>query len=385
VAAMAVAALVTWAHPAASADAPKNALGANYNEHFEDVDYRDLEKAETKWLRIFMAMPEIDRDGAAGHGAVRATLDAHTRGYRTILTFKWPFARSAIPRLNSDAMKKEIARLDQVLPLVMGKADILEIGNEPFIETRPQDRGQDLNAFYEAMAKRVIAYRKAHCGAACRTVLYMGSLTEFEKPGQITPTTERWMEFVRATPEIAGVDIHPHIRQIGESKIYLDYILPRLRPDQSFIATEFSLVWWWKEQMTKPVSADFARIYQLPPQTQNWQVVSQALAQPFGKAKWDDFLSLNPWFENNRHYLRDQMAMFTATGRLAIATYGFKQGSSMTIHFGPNSAPWLINSVFAPRSISANPDGSSAYNYGWITEFRELARPNSAATVQKTN
>jgi len=373
VAAIAVAALIATLQPAASAERLKNQLGANYNEHFEDVDYRDLKKAETHWLRIFLAMPEIDRDGAAGHGAVRAILDAHAHGYHTILTFKWPYVDRSFPQPNSAAMKKEISRLNDVLPLVMEKADILEIGNEPFIESRPKDRNQGLNIFYETMAQRVIAYRKAHCAQPCPTDLYMGSLTNFEHAGEASPATERWMAYVKATPEIAGVDIHPHIREIAQSKAYLDYILPRLRPDQSFIATEFSLVWWWKEQMSEPVSARFAQMYGLPKDTRNWQVISEALGDPFGKSKWDDFLSLSPWFEQNRHYLREQMAIFADTGHLAVATYGFKQGSSMVRGFGPNTLPWLLNSVFVPRSVVANPDGSAAYNTAWITDFRALA------------
>src|SRR3546814_2124158 len=56
--------------------------------------------------------------------------------------------------------------------LVMGKVDILVIGNEPYFETREQDRDLDLNAFYETMAGRIIAYRSANCGkigrASCR-------------------------------------------------------------------------------------------------------------------------------------------------------------------------------------------------------------------------
>src|SRR3546814_9973577 len=57
----------------------------------------------------------------------------------------------------------------------MGKVDILVIGNEPYFETREQDHDLDLNAFYEAMAGRIIAYRNANCGSGCKTRLYMRS------------------------------------------------------------------------------------------------------------------------------------------------------------------------------------------------------------------
>ncbi|MBW4329940.1 hypothetical protein KY084_03500 [Stakelama sp. CBK3Z-3] len=354
--------------------ASSGALGANYNEHFEDVDYRDLEKAQTHWVRIFLPMPQIDRDGAAGHGAVQTILDAHKHGYHTLFTLKWPYNRSAFPKAGSKEMKRELARLDEVLPLVVGKVDILEIGNEPFIESLKEDRGADLNAFYETMARHVIQWRKAHCPTACATHLYMGSLTRLEFPKDQTATTERWMTFVKNTPEIDGVDIHPHVSDIAQSKAYLDYVLPRMRADQKFISTEFSLIWWWKQQMKKPVAPAFARMYHLPSGTLNWQVIADALANPFGKSEWDDFLALSPWFETRRHYLVNQMKLFRDTGRLEVATYGFKQGSSMSADFGPDKDPWLINSVFAARSVHANPDGSAAYGYGWIQDFRALQR-----------
>ena len=53
----------------------QGALGANFNEHYEDVDYRDLERADARWVRLFVPMPQLDR-GVADHGAVKAILDA---------------------------------------------------------------------------------------------------------------------------------------------------------------------------------------------------------------------------------------------------------------------------------------------------------------------
>ena len=349
----------------------QGALGANFNEHYEDVDYRDLEKADAGWVRIFLPMPQVDQ-GAAQHGAVRTTLEAGTRGYRTVLSLKWPFTNRDFPKPGTADMTREFARLDAVLPLVMGAVDILVIGNEPYIESRTTDRDADLNVFYETMAARVIAYRTQQCGANCKTRLYMGALNRLDLPQNITPSTDRWMQFVKDTPQLDGVDIHPHINAIEASQPFLDYILPRMRAGQKFLVTEFSLVWWWKQNLTKPIPAAFAEKYDVPATDQNWQVIRAALEQPFTKQKWDDFLSMSPWFENRKHYVRNQMNKFRATGRLAVATYGFKQGSSMSNDFGPDKTPWLLNSVFAPRTIQANADGSAPANYAWIDDFKAL-------------
>lgn len=352
--------------------AAQGALGANFNEHFEDVDYRDLEKADAEWLRIFLPMPQIDRDTAAGHGATRTLLEAKARGYRTILSLKWPYHDSDFPEAGSAAYAREIARLDELLPAVMGQVDILVIGNEPYIESRERDRDLDLNRFYEGMARHVIDWRRERCGAECPTRLYMGALNRLDLKRNITESTDRWMAFVQETPELDGVDIHPHLPSIEASQPFLDYVLPRLRPDQTFLATEFSLVHWWKQHMREPVAPAFAERYRLPRGARNWQVIRAAIEEPFAKEHWDDFLRSSPWFETRKGYVANQMQRFRDTGRLAVATYGFKQGSSMSSRFGPDKTPWLLNSVFAPATIRPNPDGSAAANYAWIDSFRAL-------------
>jgi len=351
----------------------QGALGANYNEHFEDVDYRDLEKAGARWVRLFVPMPQLDR-GAAEHGAVKTILDASGRGYKTILTLKFPYMRGDFPKAGTPAFEREIARVDALLPLVMGRVDILVIGNEPYIESREQDRDLDLNAFYEAMAGRVIAYRAKNCPGTCRTRLYMGALNRLDLKKNRTESTERWMAFVRATPEIDGVNIHPHVPNIEASRPFLDYILPRMRPEQKFLVTEFSLIWWWQSKMKQPVAPAFADKYRMPRTAQNWQVIQKALEKPFPKPLWDEFLSSSPWFEGRKHYLLNQMGIFRATGRLAVATYGFKQGISMSAQWGPDKTPWLLNSLYAARTVAPNADGSAAFNYAWIDDFRALQK-----------
>lgn len=364
----AAAALIGLSGPALA----QGALGANYNEHYEDVDYRELEQAGAKWVRIFLPMPQIDRQPAAEHGAVKAILEAKARGYKTILTLKYPYNRVPFPKAGGDEYQRQIARTDAVLPLVMGKVDILVIGNEPFIESRQQDWNPNFNAFYEGLAERVIAYRNQHCGAQCATALYMGAMNKLNNPQWRTATTERWMAFVKETPELAGVTIHPHLGAIEQSKAFLDYILPRMRPEQKFIVTEFSLIWWWQENMKKPVAPAFADKYQAPRTAQNWQIIKAALETPFPKAQWDEYLKMSPWFENRKFYLANQMKIFRDTGRLAVATYGFKQGSSMSAKWGPDKTPWLINSVFAGRTIRPNSDGTAAPNYMWFDQFKRL-------------
>ncbi|ANY19326.1 hypothetical protein A6F68_00800 [Tsuneonella dongtanensis] len=348
------------------------ALGANFNENFEDYNPRELDAAGSRWVRMFVALPQIDKLGSET-GAIPTILNADAAGYGTILSVKFRYMRTALPTQGNTEWARAEKRLDTVLAATMGKIDMLVIGNEPFIETREEDRGAALNAFYEAMARRAIDYRATHCSSPCRTQIFMGSLTRLDLPKNRTETTARWLEFVRETPEIAGVDIHPHLPAIEASQQFLDYVLPRMRPDQKFLVTEFSLVWHWQSHMKDSVSEPFAKANNMKRNVQVWQVIDASLKTPFPQPLWDSFLSNEPWFESRKGYLRNQMAMFRKTGKLAVATYGFRQDSSMTKGgFTAERTPWLLNSVWAPATVAPAANGLPGRNPYWFKQFKAL-------------
>ncbi|NUW33295.1 hypothetical protein HTZ77_17925 [Nonomuraea sp. SMC257] len=317
-------------------------------------------------------MPATDQGDPAAHFAIRTITQAAGRGYDTILSLKFPYDRASFPAPGSAKMTAELARLDRVLPTVLNKVDIITIGNEPFIESLPAERDARLNEFYEAVARHVIDYRRAHCGADCRTVLYMGALNRLDLPDRRTPAAERWMTFVRETPEIEGVDIHPHVPSPQAVQPFLDYILPRMRPRQTFLVTEFSLVHYWKEHLRDTVSTKFAQQYGFAPDTQVWQVIKAAIDKPFSERKWDDFLTSSPWFTSQAGFLRDQLRLYRSTGRLAVATYAFKQDDAMVEDFGPDKTPWLLNSVYARYTVQ--PRGALSGRGWWLDDFRALQR-----------
>ncbi|KAB8192789.1 hypothetical protein FH608_025350 [Nonomuraea phyllanthi] len=349
------------------------ALGANFNQNLDALDYRELRESHTGWVRGFFPMPATDEGDPAAHFAIRTITETAERGFDTILSLKFPYGGAHFPEPGSAAMAAELARLDKVLPAVLGKVDVLTIGNEPFIESLPAERDERLNAFYETVARHVIDYRREHCGTGCRTTLYMGALNRLDLADRRTPAAERWMAFVRETPEIEGVDIHPHIPAPQNAQAFLDYILPRMRDDQTFLVTEFSLVWYWQRHLEDPVSDEFAGRYGFAPGTPVWQVIKAAIDEPFSRRQWDDFLASCPWFTSQAGFLRDQMRLYRGTGRLAVATYGFKQDDLMVKDFGPDKAPWLLNSVFAPYTVKSRGDGLSGRGY-WLDDFRALQK-----------
>ncbi|MFG2000823.1 hypothetical protein ACGFNU_16925 [Spirillospora sp. NPDC048911] len=359
---------------ASSANAPApGALGANFNQNLDALDYRELNEARVSWVRGFFPMPATDQGAPAKHVTIRTINDAAKRGHDTILSLKFPYTETSFPKPGSPKMKTELARLDKVLPLVMGKVDILTIGNEPFIESKKTERDQRLNTFYETVAKHVIDFRRKRCAANCGTTLYMGALNRIDQPAQRTPAVERWMAFVRKTPAIKGVDIHPHVAASLNAKAFTDYILPRMRKDQKFLVTEFSLMPLWRQHMTDPVPASFTTKYGFPKDIKVWQVIKAAIAKPFSEREWAAFLRACPWFAKQSGFLNEQMKLYRGTGRLAVATYAFKQDDPMVKNWGPKKDPWLLNSVYARHTVQ--PRGELSGRSPWFRDFQALQQP----------
>ncbi|WP_245226778.1 hypothetical protein [Streptomyces smyrnaeus] len=363
------------AGPSGRGSAPSGALGANFNEDPRDLRFAQLRELSTSWLRGFLPMPEVGKGAPGSQRAVATLLDAHNRGYGTVLSLKFPYHKRALPAVGSALMEAELARVDKVARAVLGKVDILVIGNEPFLESRRVDRdGPALNRFYEQLAEHVVAYREKHFPGGCPTRLYMGALNRLDDPAEQTAATRRWLDFVHSTREIEGVDIHPHVDSLDAAQEYLDHVVPHLRSDQKFLATEFSLVHNWRAHMRDRIPPGFARRYGIEPETRVWQLLRRAVDNPFPQEKWDAFLAMSPWFHKNRHYLREQVQRFRDTGKLAVATYGVAQADAMVRDIGPAKQPWLLNSLYATRTVRARQDGGPGRTTAWFEDFRELQR-----------
>jgi hypothetical protein len=364
--------------PKVNAPSANGVLGANFNGDPSIMTWDGLQQAGATWVRGFAAMPDLDDQQAADNRAIKILLQAADRGYGTVLSLKFPYFphnHDQIPRPGTDAMKADLERLDKALPAVMDKVDILVIGNEPFFECPEADWNNGaINDFYETVADHVIRYRARKFPDRCKTALYMGSLNNLDDPKWTGAGTDRWMSYVRDTPEIEGTDIHPHVAAPDGVQAYLDYILPKLG-GKKFLATEFSLVLLFKDHLTDRVAAEFADKYDVPKDTRVWQVINNALNEPFPQQRWYDFLRTSPWFENNKHFLSEQMERFRSTGKLAVATYGVGQDAAMSgTDFGPDTTPWLLNSLFASATIKKKPDGADVPNYAWIEEFKALQK-----------
>lgn len=366
-----------------SGEAPAGVLGANFNEDPTGVTFPLLEGAEATWLRGFVPMSKLgDAQDLSRQPALRTLLRAHDKGYGTVLSLKFQHNdERGLPSPDGEAMKAELARLDRVLDAGMGKANILVIGNEPFLETREDQRDERLQTYYETLARHVLDYRERTFPSGCVTRVHMGALTHLSRPGERNAATDRWLEFVKATPGIEGTDVHMHVGSPDELQTYLDYVLPRLREDQRFLVTEYSLVQLWDKHLRDRVPPAYATEAGLPADRRIWQVLKEAAQNPLPEREWQALLSSAPWYERNKDFLREATERFRRTGRLAVAAYGFLQGPAMVRDIGPDKKPWLLNPVYANRTVRPDADGRPAGNYGVFDAFHDLQREQDTLPV----
>jgi hypothetical protein len=356
-----------------SAPPANGVLGADLNQSLDKLDYAELKAVSGTWVRGLYLMSDADQSDPATQAGFAKLIQAAASGYGTVLTTKFQYQDKPIPVPGSPDMEAALGQLDKVLAAAMGKVDILTIGNEPFFETSKADRATPrINVFYETLALHAAQYRQAHFGANCKTKIYMGALTALYLSSARTPQTHRWMTFTGSTPSIAGTDIHTHVPSLAAAQKYLDYVLPYLRSDQTFLVTEFSLVLLWKKHMSDPVNAAFASSHGIAPGTPAWQVIKTYIQNPVDEQEWNEFLLSNPWFAANKNFLAEQMRRFRSTGKLAVATYGITQDAPMSQDFGPAKPPWVLNSMFCPDVCKPQRGGLPGQNLTWSNQFRAL-------------
>jgi hypothetical protein len=352
-----------------TAPPPVGVLGANLDQNLDATNFAELQNLSATWMRGFFPMQDADQGDVANQPGMHKLLTATGLGYGTVLNLKFAYDKG-LPTADSSDMKVAFERLDKVLAVVMDKVDILVVGNEPFFECG--GKTENLNEFYEALAQHTIDYRQQHAGSSSKTQIYMGALTDLEKSNGQNVLTDRWLGFVKSTPSIAGTDCHPHVPSLSDGQKYIDYIIPRLRPDQKFLATEFSLVKLYKQHLTDAIPIKFADQYHVPRGTQVWQVVRDSIQHPVPQTEWNDFLLACPWFADTKQFISDLIGNFRKTGRCAVATFGLQQGAPMVQDFGPKKSPWVFTSMFCPHTVQPGADGLPGQNLTWTNEFRSL-------------
>jgi hypothetical protein len=346
------------------------ALGANFNENLNWLDQSELQRINTSWVRGFIDMHQINIQQARENANIKSLYSAIDAGYNTILSFKWNYTNLDFPKPGSQEHTAEIETLSRLLDIVMNHVDIIVIGNEPFIEAKPEQTDSRINIFYESLAEVVIS-RKALPGPK-NTRLYMGALNRLDLPVKRTPAIERFLQYIASKPELDGVDLHLHIPGLAGHKSMLDYALSKLRPDQKFLATEFSLVWNFKQHMADTVSKEFCTKYGFRIGTKVCEVLSAGISNPMPLEQWVEFLRGEKWYAGVQGFIVQAMEMYRATGRLEVATYGLSPMRHRKKGFVVGDTPWLLNGVFAPPTVRTGNSGERCENWPRADEFRAV-------------
>lgn len=356
-------------------------VGVNYNGQFNFVNFEDLERTQTTWVRGFIDFFQFYPDVNKLDNDIRITnyLELKDHGYRTILNIKWNFRDRDLPEPDSRKMKDYKQYLRKFLAKVWEKTDIIVAGNEPFIETDPDERDERLVEFYKEVAHTINHFRNSQGigldqqAGGKYVPLYIGAFNNLYLPGWQTQAVEDLFAFAREEPWIAGVDLHIHHGGTLQLRRFLNFAANRIRENQSFLVTEYSLMKHFRRMINRKIPEDFAAEYDWDPDTRNYEYIDYALKNPVPRPEWVDFLSSSFWFENRTRYLRNSYREFKKFDSFYVATYAIRQSFPFNRDFTRNTAPWVLNGLYANRTVEPHPkDGRTQFNYAWINDFRRI-------------
>jgi hypothetical protein len=354
----------------------KARLGVNYNGQFNFIDFNNIQRTRTEWVRGFIDFFQFyaHPDQLQNDSRIVDYLQLEDHGYKTILNIKWDFSNKNFPDTSSGEMAGYESFLVKLLDRVWDKTSIIVIGNEPFIESKTTNRGPALVRFYERVAHDVERYEDQK-GPNGHIPIFMGAFNNLYLASWQTNSVNDLLSFVYKDSSIAGVDLHIHHDDISQIKTEMDYVNGKIRNDQRILITEFSLVKYFESKLNLTIPTVFANNYGYDTQMKNYQYIDKALKNPVEQAEWNDFLKSSVWFESHKKYLLNAFNIFKGYYKVAVATYGIRQSYPPGKDFTVNTMPWILNSIYANRTVKPDASGLTPFNYGWIDDFLQAQDP----------
>lgn len=347
---------------------PAQEVGVNFNGQFDFIDYDNLQRTETSWVRGFIDFFQFyeDPDKLKNDQRLLKYQGLKSKGYKTILNIKWNFHNRSFPAPGSQEMKDYKAFLNLLLNEVWDRTDIIVVGNEPFIESRSAERNTSLVSFYKEMATEVNSYRegKSH------VPIYLGSFDNMYLERKRIEGVQELLVFAEKQPWLAGISLHIHHAALGQASEAMDYVHNKIRDDQKILITEFSLMKHWRFKMEETIPEAFAEQYGRNKSEMNYQYIDYALKNPVPREEWVDFLSNSYWFENRTEYLWNVYQLFKSYEKFHVATYAIRQSYPFNKDFTSKTDPWLLNGLYANRTVRPDPEtGLDQFNYALIDRF----------------
>jgi len=362
-------------------------IGVNYNESFQDIRTGELSSSKTKWVRGFLdVFSHYDNQDLNTNPKITQYLTLKDQGYKTVLNLKFNFiARGGYPAVNSTTWNNYISFIDQVLDRVIAKTDVIVVGNEPFIESDPSTWNEPLNSFYKAAATRVNQYLTAR---NLQRPIFVGSFDNmYQSDRQGNVGINNLLAWCKATSWVAGIDLHIHHSSNPEITTVINFVNDKVRSDQKLIITEYSLMKWFRSNLTNDLTTQFISAANasttdsiFPPPagiTKCWQYIDYALKNPRPVDEWNAFHQNTPWLYDRKDYLCNSFKLFKATSKFWVATYAMRQSYPANTDFTATTDPWILNSLFAARTVTLLPSGDAQGRYAYLAQFADINTTNT--------
>lgn len=356
-------------------------IGVNYNESLQEINFGELARSKTKWVRGFLDIfHHYDNNNLATSPRIIEYKKLNGEGYKTILNLKFNFKTRSYPAVNSAQWTAYITYIDQVLDAVINYTDVIVVGNEPFIESQNSAYDEPLNAFYKAAAQRVNNYLISR---NISKPIFLGAIDNLYQTDRQNETgINKFLAYCKATSWIAGIDLHIHHSGNGQITTALDFVNNKIRANQKIIITEYSLMKWWRSNLTLNISPAFInaanastsdQIFPPPPGiTKCWQYIDYALKNPRPVQEWNAFNQNTVWLENRKDYMCNSFKLFKANTKFWIATYAVRQSYPVNADFTATTDPWVLNSLFTGRSVQLLPNGEAQGRYAYFNQFSNI-------------
>ncbi len=365
-------------------------IGANFNKNPESIKFALLERTGTKWIRTSINMfpymrylhllakkqdklSDSEKATIAYFDEQLASIkNAQNRGYKVVLTMRWYFsdidnldASIRIPLPNDPRENLYFASAINVIQQVGLKSQIIVVGNEPTLETHPDDMkinssGQiPMVQFYHRLAIQVD--KELQKNGRNNYKLLVGSFNRLNwGEFQSHEAVKRLFMIANNNSFIDGVDIHAHVANMDAVRDQLKFAR-KLLPNKMLIVTEFSLVRAFFRKLDVSVcqgvdETDFCTKFDISPLTTTRNFINKTLTsiseEKYTASLWNQFFKSRSYLPDD--FLKEAYELFTIYG-VTLATYGLvnttPEESSDYVEEEVTSLPWDFNSIFVPATV----------------------------------
>ena len=368
-------------------------LGANYNENIGQpiTEIRMLRNAGISWVRGFINVHSeflevednvivgVDENAIRTSSLSRQFMAAKASlgdGVKFMLSLKIPFGEDEglVPEVGSEACEHIFTAVRMLLgSFDMGRnISLLVMGNEPMWENwtagLQDDDADDYKAFLNEFADRLAQWKSEE---GWTFEVFAGSLNRISEVQR--PTIQAVMDVVNENPNVDGLDLHLHCRNINQAEDDLRLARKKYGVTKKLICTEFSMVRNLEgeggtDHRTENLG-NWGTSHGYSATMKLWEYLDMAVknASAGNPVSYEEFQSL---FESFSWYPRNWFTTFydafrkydtyAITGRFSVVP------NSDIYNFSPSYAAdtrlWELGAVYIPKLLGFKEDGSYVPN-----------------------